>query len=207
MGYPKHYVGRYGWLAKWLEKQGFKVYPMEMFCKSVQVETKLTKEQMDWRLKTGRFAHKYQYLYGNVDVVAWKDGKLWAFEVKNKGDKVKTALLQTKNYAECFDYSCIVADDLKELTKYRAEFRALGVGTYHWFKGEACLLDAPKLQMPDEVMYKKLYQRFLRNTGMVKKENPFNKSLRSLFPEYSEAEIKKIDESQKSLSQFFTVNP
>lgn len=106
MPYPKHYVGHYGWLAKWLVNQGFRVYPMEMFCKSIRVEKKLSEEQMKRRLKIGRFAHEYQHLYGNVDVVAWKDGKIWAFEVKNKGDKVKTALPQTKNYAECFDYSC-----------------------------------------------------------------------------------------------------
>jgi hypothetical protein len=164
MGYPKHYVGHYPWVANWLMKNGFKVYPTEMFCQSVPVKAKKPSYNYETR-KYDRY--ETHYLYGFVDVVALRDGKLWAFEVKSKGDKVEVALLQTKNYAECFDYSCVIADDLKKLSKLRPAFRSLGVGTYHWFKGECVLLDEPKLQLPFPVMRDDLLQRFKRYTGML----------------------------------------
>ena len=197
MGYPKKYVGHYHWLAEWLTKNGFRVYPMEMYCKSIPIpkgkpRTMHTQFGKEWEYQ------EYSHLYGNVDVVAWKDGKLWAFECKNRGDKVKTAVLQTKNYAECFDYVCVVVADLKELTKYRPEFRAMGVGTYHWLNNEATLLDEPKLQSPMPGIYRKLYERFMRNTGMSKKKNPFpfkrNMSL---------GDVERREKEQKPLTVFF----
>lgn len=107
-------------------------------------------------------------LYGLVDVAAWKDGKLWAFEVKHIGDKVKTAILQTQNYARYFDYSCAFICDFKELIKNRKAFQDLGVGTYYPDAKGISVLDEPKLQTPVKSEHDRLYDKFLRNTGMKK---------------------------------------
>ena len=160
-------------------------------CPGVDVPKKLSDEQIARRRKCGYSEFEVQELYGWVDVVAWKDGKIWAFEVKNVGDKVKVALLQTANYAKYFDYSCVLAYDFKELMKYRQQFKDLGVGTYYNEKGTLTLLDEPKLQVPSEEWHNRLYLRFLKTTGMVNKQNPFNKSLHGLFPDMSQAEIEK----------------
>ena len=176
MGYPKTYVGNYKWLADWLSKHGFKVYPMEMYCESVHERWN---PYLRWE-RVGQYPKGYEvvdfledhWLYGAVDVVAWQNGKIWAFEVKHKGDKVKTALLQTANYAKYFDYSCVVAEDLKELTKHREKFKALGVGVYWAGKEGITLLDEPKLQNPEIEHRNKYYDRFLRNTGMVSRNKP-----------------------------------
>lgn len=159
---------------------------MEMFCKSVLVLKPLPPDKIERRktyLPQEYAETERHYLYGHVDVVAWKNGKLWAFEVKNQGDPCKKALVQVKNYCECFDYVCVVADNLKDLTQHRPQFRELGVGTYHWRKKGAHLLDEPRLQSPDQKMRQKLYDRFLRNTGMKKQpshRNPFKTPLEGL---------------------------
>jgi hypothetical protein len=184
MGYPKKYVGHYHWLAEWLSDNGFKVYPMEMYCEPVLVTR--GEPHLCWE-RYGKYEYvddERHWLYGAVDVVAWKNKQIWAFEVKHKGDKIKTAILQTGNYAKYFDYSCVVAEDLKELTKHREKFRALGVGVYWANMPNIMVLDEPKLQNPEPEHRNRYYNRFLRNTGMTN-NTP-----------------KKVDNAQQKLNNF-----
>jgi len=197
MPYPKEYVGDYRHLAKWLSSNGFKVYPMEMWCTPVYIYERLILCWDEKHQKEYVIGNERHDLYGLVDVVAWKDGKLWAFEVKHHNDKVKTAILQTQNYARYFDFSCVLAYDLKELIKNRKAFQEMGVGTYYSEKGEIKLLDEPKQQIPEPIEHAKLYERFLRNTGMStpkpKGPNAFSAS---------QAKVEKYQREQKTLSLF-----
>lgn len=165
MPYPKRYVGHYHNLAKYLNEKGFRVYPMEMVAESV--------------------VNERNYV---VDVVAMKDRSIWAFEYKSRFDQVKRAIKQVENYVKCFDYVVVVAENLRDLTKYREDFRSLGVGTWHIQGLEITCLDEPKLQEPSvpKCQYRtnnqwfnslrdRMMDRFMRNTGLWKKRNSIEK--------------------------------
>lgn len=168
MGYPKRYVGRYPFLAKWLVSQGHIVYPMEMICQPVPV-----KKGPVFRVENVKHPFEYQeihYLYGAVDVVSMFHGKLWAWEFKSQNDSVKRAALQVENYRRSFDYVSVVVEDLGKLDsvvkktdlRISTMLKHLGVGIYWLNNGKIELVEAPKLQVPEKALREDLVNRFRR---------------------------------------------
>lgn len=157
MGYPKHYVGHYRGLAKWLVSQGHAVYPVEMFCEPVPVPDK----ERDYIL---------HYLYGLVDVVSMFHRNLWAWEWKSQNDSVVRGIAQVKNYCRSFDYVSLVAVDLakvdavfmKKRERVSTILKQLGVGIFWCHDGKIEEVVAPLKQTPIKDYRDKLFNRFIR---------------------------------------------
>lgn len=79
----------YSFFHQYLSQKGFTVYPHEMICGPEETI-----------FEQNRF----------VDVVAKKNGKLYAFEYKSSGDQLIRAIKQVANYRMSFDYVIVVAE-------------------------------------------------------------------------------------------------
>lgn len=185
MPYPKKYVGHYPFLADWLRSQGHSVYPMEMICNPVPI-----KNGRMIQIKNVSHPFEYQethYLYGFVDVVSMKHGKLWAWEYKSKGDNVNRAIPQLQNYARNFDYVSLVVENLSHVDRLVSKkglyiktlLRNLGAGIYWLNYGKIELVEMPKQQKPETKLHDELVNRFRRY--VLNKPIPKLVSLRGLL--------------------------
>lgn len=161
MGFPRHYVGHYSVLAKWLEGQGHIVYSYEMFCNPVHVSA----QKPSWNAGNGKYdIYRSHSLYGLVDVVSYYHEKLWAWEYKSQTDSLKRGFLQLTNYARSFDYVCL-ASVMSPMGNLYDKLRELGAGVYPELPGTEgfMMLDEPKLQKPNPIWREELVLRFRKN--------------------------------------------
>jgi len=106
-----------------------------------------------------------------VDVVSFRDSKLYAWEYKSKGDHLTNAILQCENYVKSFDFVCVAVEDfhgLDSLVRKRGLYvktilKQMGVGVFvqdEWGKFDK-ILD-PVQQSPMELLHEKLMKKFRR---------------------------------------------
>jgi len=107
-------------LISFLQSQGFKPHPNEVFCPAEHC----------W-----------------VDVAALKGQDYWAFEYKSRNDSIKRGLEQCCSYAKAFNYVVLVADRHRATSSpYFGQFKRNGFGVWsHTMKGFYPLLN-PKRQ-------------------------------------------------------------
>jgi hypothetical protein len=182
MGYPKHYVGRWPTLAKWLISIGHTVYPMEMFCQPVHIET--GDPVLCWDEAYGReYFARFLYdeygqdtthdLYGAVDVISMSGGKLYGWEYKSKGDDATRAIKQLENYARSFNYVCLAMQDITPLNRLirkqgmylKTILQRMSAGVYYEQGDKFGVLYPPVEQAPIPKLNEDLINRFRRNTS------------------------------------------
>jgi hypothetical protein len=92
-------------LTLFLEAQGYKPHPSEVFCPAVD--------------------HCW------VDVAALKGQDYWAFEYKSRTDSVRRGLEQCRDYASAFNYVVLVADRFRVTrSPYFSQFKHHGFGVW-----------------------------------------------------------------------------
>lgn len=108
-------------LISFLQNQGFRPHPNEVFCPSAQ--------------------HCW------VDVAALKGQDYWAFEYKSRNDSIRRGLEQCCSYAKAFNYVVLVADRHRTTrSPYFGHFKRHGFGVWsHTQNGFFPLLN-PKRQ-------------------------------------------------------------
>jgi hypothetical protein len=105
-----------------LESQGFKTHPREVFCPA---------SDHCW-----------------VDVAAKKGSDFWAFEYKSRSDSIKRGLEQCTCYAKAFNYVVLVADR-KRMTgsTHFGEFKRRGFGIWRHDQSRFYSLVSPVRRM------------------------------------------------------------
>ena len=99
------YAAARGQLIAYLEAQGYKAHPDEVFCPSGE--------------------HCW------VDVAALKGQDYWAFEYKSRTDSIRRGFDQCRSYANGFDYVVLVADRNRvTLSPCFHNFRVEGFGIW-----------------------------------------------------------------------------
>jgi len=162
--YPAH---PHAFLADYLTKNGFHVYPREMVCGGVGCP--FEKNRL-------------------VDVAAVKEGKLYAFEYKSSGDGLMRAVKQAENYRRSFDYVILVAETPRydfSLNPTRGvrikEFLRIGVGLWTVrFIGdetEISIIRDPQLQSPVPQNRAWVELKFKHNVKVLSKQAVNNKQL------------------------------
>ena len=92
-------------LLRFLESNGFKPHPLEVFCPSS--------------------AHCW------VDVAAAKGPDLWAFEYKSRSDSISRGFEQCRSYSNAFNYVVLVADRHRvTASSYFSKFKREGFGVW-----------------------------------------------------------------------------
>lgn len=157
----------HAFLADYLTKNGFHVYPREMVCGGVGCP--FEKNRL-------------------VDVAAVKEGKLYAFEYKSSGDGLMRAVKQAENYRRSFDYVVLVAEvprydfSLNPTRGVRIkEFLRIGVGLWTVrFIGdetEISIIRDPQLQNPVPQNRAWVELKFKHNVKVLSKQAVNNKQL------------------------------
>ena len=101
----RSYASARGKLLTYLQAQGFKPHPNEVFCPSGE--------------------HCW------VDVAALKDQDYWAFEYKSRTDSIRRGFEQCCSYAKGFNYVVLVADRYRVTSSpYFSNFRSEGFGVW-----------------------------------------------------------------------------
>jgi len=92
-------------LSSFLQGQGYRVHPREVYCPAVQ--------------------HCW------VDVAAMKGQDFWAFEYKSRNDSMRRGLSQCQAYANAFNYVVLVADRERATSSpYFGAFKRDGFGVW-----------------------------------------------------------------------------
>jgi hypothetical protein len=92
-------------LISFLQSEGFKVHPDEVFCPAAK--------------------HCW------VDVAALKGQDYWAFEYKSRGDSIRRGLAQCQSYSGSFNYVVLVADRHRTTSSpYFGSFKQNGFGVW-----------------------------------------------------------------------------
>src|SRR4030042_5820170 len=156
--YPKQYVGHYPALQKWLGKMGHTVYSYEMTCDAVPVNKGALVH-----VENSRWGKPYDYqprrwLYGHVDVVSFKNKKLYAWEYKSASTSLKRGLAQVWNYSRSFDYVCLASVNMPHGALWEA-FLSLGSGIYAELECDFEEIEAPRLQSPDPPLHGQVLAR------------------------------------------------
>jgi hypothetical protein len=100
-----NYVAARGQLIAYLQTQGYKAHPDEVFCPSGE--------------------HCW------VDVAALRGQDYWAFEYKSRTDSIRRGFDQCRSYAKGFNYVVLVADRKRVTSSpYFLHFRAEGFGIW-----------------------------------------------------------------------------
>ena len=101
----RNYVAARGQLIAYLQTQGYKTHPDEVFCPSGE--------------------HCW------VDVAALRGRDYWAFEYKSRKDSIRRAFDQCRSYAKGFNYVVLVADRNRVTSSpYFGHFMAEGFGIW-----------------------------------------------------------------------------
>ena len=92
-------------LILFLQSEGFKVHPKEVYCPN---------QEHCW-----------------VDVAALKDEDFWAFEYKSRNDSIKRGLAQCRSYSNAFNYVVIVVNRNRATSSpYFSNFKRDGFGVW-----------------------------------------------------------------------------
>jgi len=82
----------------------------------------------DYLNANGWVAYPREMMFGLFcDVAGFREGKFYAFEIKQKGDVISKALKQLKDYSRGVHYCIVVADKITEKMSKRFEDRGYGV--------------------------------------------------------------------------------
>lgn len=101
----RNYLDAREQLISFLQAEGFKAHPNEVFCPSAQ--------------------HCW------VDVAAVKGYDYWAFEYKSRTDSIRRGLEQCCSYAKAFNYVVLVADRNRVTSSpYFGDFKHRGFGVW-----------------------------------------------------------------------------
>ena len=92
-------------LILFLESEGFKVHPEEVYCPNQE--------------------------HCRVDVAALKDEDFWAFEYKSRNDSIKRGLAQWRSYSKAFNYVVLVVNRNRATSSpYFSNFKRDGFGVW-----------------------------------------------------------------------------
>ena len=92
-------------LISFLQSEGFRVHPEEVYCPAVK--------------------HCW------VDVAAVKGQDYWAFEYKSRSDSIKRGLAQCRSYSNAFNYVVLVANRQRTTSSpYFGNFKRDGFGVW-----------------------------------------------------------------------------
>jgi len=140
----RSYATARGQLLAYLQTQGFKPHPNEVFCPSGE--------------------HCW------VDVAALKGQDYWAFEYKSRKDSIKRGFEQCCSYAKGFNYVVLVADRHRVTSSpYFNHFRNEGFGVWRHdrFGFQAILQPKRRLTMGRvNAVIQRQFRRPLRNSEM-----------------------------------------
>lgn len=102
--HPSYLVAR-GQLISFLQGQGYRVHPREVYCPTAK--------------------HCW------VDVAAQRGQDYWAFEYKSRNDSIRRGLSQCQAYATAFNYVVLVADRKRATSSpYFGNFKRSGFGVW-----------------------------------------------------------------------------
>lgn len=83
----------------------------------------------EWLNNNGYIAYSHEMLFssGYADVVAWKNGKVYSFEIKQKGDNIAKGLKQLNDYSEGSHYCILVVDEIGRFQIRKFQDKGFGI--------------------------------------------------------------------------------
>lgn len=151
----------------------------------------------DYLNANGWVAYPREMMFmGFCDVVGYREGKFYAFEIKQKGDVTSKALKQLKDYSSGVHYCLVVVDSItKKMTK-RFEKRGYGV----WIRNNTTYIESvePIGLEPYSSSISYTASKFDRECG-----NRFRMLYNPSFPDaIADAMTMIFDMSQKTIEDF-----
>ena len=111
-------------------------------------DTEIKKVLNEWLNNNGYIAYFHEMLFhsGYADAVAWKDNKVFAFEIKQKGDNIAKGLRQLIGYSKGSNFCILVVD---EIGPYQIKkFQNKGFGVWKRVGNDFIELHPPKPMAP-----------------------------------------------------------